>query len=100
MKFISSLLVLTLTQACFASPIIVFYETPEGLEYANHVKRFLETNHHIPGMLIAMKQTGGNCEEVKSFEKLSVCTKNNGDLKLVSVDKNFINETLIVFQQP
>ncbi|GEM_PF-1240173 len=100
MKFIFSLLAITLTQMCFASPIIVFYEAPEGLEYAKHVKSFLETNHRIPGMLISMKQTNGNCEELKSFERLSVCTKNNGDLRVVSVDKNFINETLIVFQQP
>lgn len=100
MKFIFSLFILVTSQALLASPIVVFYESPEGQEYANHVRDYFEKKHQIPGMLISMKMTRGDCEEVKSFEKLSVCTKNNGDLRVVSVDKNFINETLIVFQQP
>jgi hypothetical protein len=100
MKFIFSSTLFLFSLTSLASPIVVYYETPEGQEYANHVKEYFEKKQHIPGMLIAMKMTQKNCEEVKSFEKLSVCTKNNGDLKVVSADKNFINETLIVFKQP
>lgn len=100
MKFIFSCALLLSSLTSFASPIVVYYETPEGQEYANHVRSYFEKKHQIPGMLISMKMIRKNCDEVKSFEKLSVCTKNNGDLKVVSADKNFINETLIVFQQP
>ncbi len=101
MKSIFSLIIILLSMAsAHASPITVYYETPEGQEYANHVRKYLEKEHHIPGMLITMKMTLKNCEELKSFEKLSVCSKNNGDLKVVSADKIFINETLTVFGQP
>lgn len=100
MRFIFSLAIMALTYSSYASPIVVYFETPEGEEYANHVRFYFEKKHQIPAMLISTKLTHKNCEEVKSFEKLSVCTKNNGDLRVVSVDKNFISETLTVFNQP
>lgn len=100
MKFIFSLVLLVAAAQVSASPIVIFYEASEGLEYANHMRKYLENKHHIPAMLISLKMIHGDCEEVKSFGKLSICTKNNGDLKVVSADKNFISETLIVFQQP
>ena len=62
-------------------------------------KDILMTDYLIPEELITFKITR-NCEELKGVGKLDLCLKNNGDLLMVSVDREFINESLKVFQAP
>lgn len=94
MKYVISLF---LTTSALASPIHVFYETDS--QYAVSVKEILVKNYGIPEDLISLKNTSA-CEEVKKIGKLDLCLKNNGDLLVVSVDREFINESLKIFQAP
>ena len=85
---------------CFnviASPIHLFYEGDMG--EAQMLKDILMKDYQIPEELISLKGTRG-CDEIKENGKLDLCLKNNGDLIVVSVDRNFINESLKVFQAP
>jgi hypothetical protein len=83
--------------SAFATPINVLHENIE--EDANIYKTILEKDYSVPSELIQIKQTR-NCEEVKKKGKLDMCLKNNGDLVVVSVDREFINDSLKVFQAP
>jgi hypothetical protein len=62
-------------------------------------KDILIQNYKIPEELIAIKSIE-KCEELRSEGKLDLCLKDNGDLYLVSVDHEFINESLKVFRAP
>jgi hypothetical protein len=94
MKFVISLL---FSMSVMASPINVLHE---GLvEDAKIYKTILENDYSVPGELIQIKKTR-NCAEVKKKGKLDLCLKNNGDLILVSVDREFVNDSLKVFQAP
>ena len=80
-----------------AAPIRVFYE--EDPARAVLVKGIFTETYHIPEELIALKGTA-NCDELSIRGKLDLCLKNNGDLLVVSVDRNFISESLKIFQAP
>jgi hypothetical protein len=95
MKFVISLLLLSVS--AFASPINLYYEGAE--EEAAIYKAAMMNNHHIPEDLIDLKKAS-HCEEIKKKGKLDLCLKNNGDLFVVSVDRQFIDESLKVFQAP
>lgn len=94
MKFAISFL---LTLNVYASPIHLFYEgnNEEALMY----KEILIKDYLIPEDLIMVRGTR-ECEKIKPAGKLDLCLKNNGDLYMVSVDREFINESLKVFRAP
>ena len=94
MKFVISFLFCVSVQA---APIHVFHE--QDPESAQMFKDILMNDYQIPEELIAMKVIK-SCEGAKSEGKLDLCLKNNGDLLLVSVDRNFIDESLKVFRAP
>lgn len=94
MKFVISLL---FSINAFASPIHLFYEG--DLNDALIYKDILVKEYMIPEELIAMGSSK-KCEQIKGKGKLDLCLKNNGDLYLVSVDREFITESLQVFQAP
>ena len=94
MKFIISFLV---TTSVWAAPIQLFHESNH--ESANTVKQIFIGDYQIPEDLIAIKEIE-NCGSLVKRGKLDLCLKNNGDLYLVSVDRDFINESLKVFQAP
>jgi hypothetical protein len=68
-------------------------------EDAKIYKTILENDYSIPSELIQVEQIR-KCEEVKKKGKLDLCLKNNGDLLVVSVNREFINDSLKVFQNP
>lgn len=94
MKFVISFLFCT---QLLASPIHIYHES----EFKNAVsfRDYIVSEYQIPEELMSIKMIR-NCEEIKGEGKLDLCLKNNGDLFLVSVDRNFINESLKVFQAP
>jgi hypothetical protein len=94
MKFVISLF-FTLTAT--ASPIHLFHEGEK--EDAVIYRDILMKNYLIPEELILIKKIK-ICEVLKTQGKLDLCLKNNGDLYMVSVDREFINESLKVFQAP
>lgn len=83
--------------SAYASPIQVYFEA-DAIE-AKMLKDILINDYQIPDELIALKKIK-ECEGIKTNGRLELCLKNNGDLLLVSVDRNFINESLKVFQAP
>lgn len=94
MKFATSLFAFFLTTGLAASPIRVFHESKP--EEAKLVRGILLEEYAIPEDLIDLRSVV-NCEGVKRKGKLDLCLKNNGDLVVVSADKNFIRESLKVF---
>jgi hypothetical protein len=94
MKYAISLLI---TFNVYASPINVYYEGKSA--DASVYKELLVTEYQIPEELISVSGTK-ECEAIKGGGKLDICLKNNGDLLMVSVDSEFINESLKVFRAP
>ena len=94
MKFVISFLFCT---NLYAAPIQVYYETDS--HEAKMLKDILVSDYQIPDELISLKKIK-ECDGIKTSGKLELCLKNNGDLLVVSVDRNFINESLKVFQAP
>ena len=94
MKFVISLLI---TTSALASPIHVFFENEKS--EAEIYKSILMKDYMIPEDLIVLKETN-KCEGLRPAGKLDLCLKNNGDLYMVSVDREFINESLKVFMAP
>lgn len=94
MKFVISFL---FAMNAYASPIQLFHEgdSTEALMY----KEILINDYLIPEDLIRVRGTR-ECEKIKPIGKLDLCLKNNGDLYMVSVDREFINESLKVFRAP
>ncbi len=92
MKYVISLFI---SLSVCASPIHLYYET-NSME-ANMLKDILINDYQIPEELISLKGIR-ECDEVKGGGKLDLCLKNNGDLLMVSVDRNFVNESLKVFK--
>ncbi len=95
MKSAISLLMFSVSVS--ASPIHLYHESnsTEALRY----KEILMSEYQIPEDLIMMK-TIRSCDGLKGEGKLDLCLKNNGDLLMVSVDREFINESLKVFRAP
>lgn len=81
----------------YASPIHLFYEGDVNEAYM--LRDILIKDYQIPDELISIRGTK-ECGDIKESGKLDLCLKNNGDLLVVSVDRNFINESLKVFQAP
>lgn len=97
MKFVTSVLSCCLTATAIASPIQVHYETEPSR--ATLVKEIFTTTYSIPEDLIGLKKVE-SCDAVTELGKLDLCLKNNGDLLVVSVDREFISESLKIFQAP
>jgi len=95
MKFVISFLLFSV--GIQASPIHVYHEAIS--EQASRYRDLLTTEYQIPEDLILM-QTTKSCDVLKGEGKLDLCLKNNGDLLMVSVDREFINESLKVFRAP
>lgn len=95
MKFVISLIFLC--QSISASPIHLFYE--ESDDDAGIYKTIMMNDYSIPEDLIALKKID-DCEKVKIAGKLDLCFKKNGDLFMVSANREFINESLKVFLAP
>ena len=95
MKFVISFLLFSASVS--ASPIHVYHEAIS--EEAGRYRDLLTTEYKIPEDLILMK-TIKSCDGLKGEGKLDLCLKNNGDLLMVSVDREFINESLKVFRAP
>lgn len=96
MKFVISLLVL-FPITVIASPIHVYHEAES--EEPGRYRDLLTTEYQIPEDLIRVKAIK-NCDGLKGEGKLDLCLKNNGDLLVVSVDRDFVNESLKVFRAP
>jgi hypothetical protein len=94
MKFVTSLL---LTTQVLASPIHLYHE--RNLEEAQMLQAILMDDYQIPEELILIRETR-DCDVIREKGKLDLCLKNNGDLVVVSVDKEFVNESLKVFRAP
>lgn len=95
MKFVISLLLTS--SVALALPMHVFHE--ERGDFAGAIRQTLIRDYGIPEDLILMKSVKV-CEEMKPEGKINLCLKNNGDLIVVSVDREFINESLKVFRAP
>lgn len=95
MKFVISLFFFC--QTISASPIHLFYE--DKSEDAEIYKSIMMNDFSIPEDLIALKKID-DCEKVKIAGKLDLCFKKNGDLFMVSANREFINESLKVFLAP
>ena len=94
MKFVISFLICL---NAYASPINVFHEGED--KDAKIYRDILINEYMIPEDLIGFRSTQ-SCEGMKPVGKLDFCLKNNGDLYMVSVDREFINESLKVFRAP
>lgn len=94
MKFVISLFV---SFQALGSPINILHEG--AIQDAEIYKTILMNDYKVPEELIAMRSVQ-DCEAAKRTGHLDLCLKNNGDLNLVSVDREFINESLKVFQSP
>jgi len=92
MKFIISFLI---SSSVLASPIMIFHESNE--REAMLYKGILNQSYFIPEELMTV-ETVKTCSEAKGLGKLDLCIKNNGDLLMVSVDTNFVNESIKVFK--
>jgi hypothetical protein len=80
-----------------ASPIHLYHET--NLVEAEMLRTILMSDYQIPEELILIRETR-DCDGIREKGKLDLCLKNNGDLVVVSVDKEFVNESLKVFRAP
>ena len=94
MKYIISF-ALIISSKVVANPINFYFEgkTSEAKIY----KRILIKDYQIPKELISLIKVK-KCEEEKTRGKMDLCIKNNGDLYWVSVDDEFVKESLKVFQ--
>jgi hypothetical protein len=93
MKFVISLLLIS--SVARANPIHIFHEN--NLELTLALVETLEKEYRIPSGLISI--SGGKCQESHRRGKLDMCINDNGDLNVVSVDKNFI-ESIRIFRAP
>lgn len=94
MKFAISLFILSVAHA---APIHLAYEG--DARYAQKLRETLVTEYQVPESLIELMRIG-DCEDWDQNGKLDLCLKNNGDLLVVSVDRQFVLESLKVFRAP
>lgn len=97
MKLSISLLLL-LSSAIQARPIQIHFERGQRIE-ALIYQELLINEYLVPEELIAMNVVR-SCENRSKKAELELCIKNNGDLIVVSADKNFIRDSLSVFRTP
>jgi hypothetical protein len=93
MKFVISSLIILST--AYANPIRIFHEN--NLALTLELVETMQKEYLIPAALISISQ--GKCSWQHNRGKLDLCINENGDLELVSVDKNFI-ESIRIFQAP
>lgn len=98
MKLLISLLCL-LPLTVDARVIVVSYPfgSDQGLRYAHHITRTLSEVHHVPSEFILLEGSTSPCTQKRTGTSWHMCVNDNGDLKQVSVDKTFIQETLRIF---
>lgn len=96
MKLGISLFILVTT--VHARPIQIHFERGQKME-AIIYKELMVQDYSIPEEIISVNLVE-SCEGRKKQAELEICIKNNGDLQVVSVDKNFIRESLSVFKAP
>jgi hypothetical protein len=94
MKFIISLL---FSFSVHSAPIFLYFE--KDISYASHIKLILVREYKIPDYLIKT-QNIDKCSKIKQRSKLDLCFTSDGDLKMVSVDRKFIDESLNFFRIP
>jgi hypothetical protein len=85
---------------CFnawSSPIQVFFE--KDASEAQMMREIFMEDYKIPEDLIDLIQVR-SCEALKERGKLDLCLKSNGDLLVVSVDHEFVSESLKIFRAP
>ncbi|HXH74789.1 MAG TPA: hypothetical protein VNJ08_07470 [Bacteriovoracaceae bacterium] len=94
MKYVISLLI---TMNAWATPIRVFHEGEA--RYAEGIKTTMKFEYSLPDDLIHIEQVK-SCSELVVRGKLDLCLKSNGDLLVVSVDREFVSESLKIFRAP
>jgi hypothetical protein len=94
MKFVISMFMVS---TVWAAPINLYDEG--NSTHARIYKEVLKKDYKIPDELIEVDRIN-NCEHLKAVGKLDLCLKNNGDLKVVSVDERFVKESLRIFRTP
>ncbi len=98
MKLSISLLLLLSSVAHGTTPIQIHFERGQMIE-ATIYQELLIRDYQIPEGLIS-KNLVVSCENRRKQKELEICIKNNGDLLVVSADKNFIRDSLSVFRAP
>lgn len=94
MKYVISFLFCLNT---WASPIQLFFE--EDAMDAQMMRTIFIKDYKIPEDLIDLIQVR-SCEALTERGKLDLCIKSNGDLRVVSVDHEFVSESLRIFRAP
>lgn len=94
MKFVISLL---FTTSAMASPIRLYYEGKD--RYAFKLKQTLVETYFIPDELVGLNAVE-NCSRITERGRMDLCLKNNGDLLVVSIDHEFVTESLRIFRTP
>ena len=97
MKFIISLCLFSTLSAFAQSDIIRISFEAENRELALRVKEQMEGEFFIPQEFVRMVEVREPCEKKRDNIQWHLCINKNGNLKEVSVDRTFKNETLKVF---
>ena len=80
------------------TPVQIYFEAGQKLEAVIY-RDLLIQDYLVPENLITLTEVYG-CEEKKARTEFELCIKSNGDLKVVSVDRKFIQESLSIFKAP
>lgn len=94
MKYIISFFI---TFNAFALPINIYFE--RGFTQTHLYQKHLVEEYQIPEELIMVKAIT-SCIGIKGEGRLDLCLQKNGDLIMVSIDRDFIIESLKVFRAP
>jgi hypothetical protein len=80
------------------TPVQLYFEEGQRLE-AIIYRDLLIQDYAVPEELITLTEVM-KCETMSAKTEFELCIKSNGDLKVVSVDKKFIQESLSIFKAP
>lgn len=80
------------------TPVQIYFESGQRLE-AIIYRDLLIQDHSVPEELMTLTEVM-ECETMSAKTEFELCIKSNGDLKVVSVDKKFIQESLSIFKAP
>lgn len=97
MKFIISLCLFNALSAFAQSDIIRISFGEANRKLAQKVQKQMEEEFFIPQEFVRMVEMDGPCEKRRESIQWHLCINTNGDLKEVSVDRTFKNQTLKVF---
>lgn len=95
---ISLFLLLSASMLRAMTPVQIYFEAGQRLE-AIIYRDLLIQDHAVPEELITLNEVM-ECETMSAKTEFELCIKSNGDLKVVSVDKKFIQESLSIFKAP